>query len=121
MGNIVAPVDLVDGTIGPALMSKSSDWPQMTIVTHHPDTNALITGLTIPFWFETLTLAMEAQKCTPQLPTIGWDIAVTDQGPIILEANTIYGVLLLQVAHQRGIRDEMLDILSDRGLQSSPR
>ena len=110
-GNIVAPINFADGTIGLGRTSLSPDWPQIVGITHHPETKAPIEGRRIPFWKETLDLVRLAQLVTPKLPTVGWDIAITNAGPLIIEANTAFGLNVLQVAYQRGVRAEFSKLL----------
>lgn len=43
---------------------------------------------TIPYWQETLALVRKAASEFLPLKTIGWDVAVTDNGPIIIEGNS---------------------------------
>lgn len=80
---IAAAVDPQTGILGQASNSSSlARW-----MDHHPATGARITGRQIPLWPEALTLALSthAQLRSPYM--VGWDIAVTDHGPVILEAN----------------------------------
>jgi hypothetical protein len=105
--NVVAPVDMATGTLGRGLISRSATWPAMTDVDFHPDTGAPIRGRTLPCWPDVVELVREAQQRTPQLPTLGWDIAITAEGPIIVEANTNYGFDVVQAAHRRGMRREL--------------
>ena len=53
----------------------------------HPDTNVPICGTTVPYYHESLELAMKALKVFGFMSTIGWDIAVTPDGPLIIEGN----------------------------------
>ncbi len=80
---IAAAIEPSTGMLGQA--SNSS--PLARWMDHHPVTGARITGRRIPFWHESLALALSghAQLRAPYL--VGWDIAVTERGPVILEAN----------------------------------
>lgn len=80
---IAAAVDPQTGVLGHA--SNSS--PLARWMDQHPVTGARITGRRIPFWHEALALALatHAQLRSPYI--IGWDVAVTERGPVILEAN----------------------------------
>src|SRR5690606_7468083 len=57
-----------------------------TTFTHHPDSNIKLDGFKIPFLKEALTISCSAAT---KIPTriVGWDIAITNQGPIIIEGN----------------------------------
>ena len=110
-GNLVAPIDLATGELGRARGSRSSQWPVMFATDEHPDTGQRITGFTVPYWQDVLRLAHEGQRLLPQVPTLGWDIAVTDNGSLIIETNWDYGVELIQVAFRRGIRRDLAPTL----------
>lgn len=109
-GNLVAPVDISTGEIGKAWHSTSQAWPEIEPIAHHPDTGAEIAGSKVPFWDDVCELVRQGQVATPQLRTIGWDVAVTNQGPLIIEANTEYSIDLIQIAHNRGLRHALAPI-----------
>lgn len=106
-GNIIAPIDLDTGRLGKCRGSASRSWPDIVEVSVHPDTGNTIEGFQIPMWEEVLTLLEQGQKSLPTLKSLGWDIAVTDEGPLIVETNATYDIDLIQVAHQRGVRSEL--------------
>lgn len=108
-GNLAAPVELASGLIGTPRASKTTDWPNMINVVEHPDTGVHIEGVTIPHWTELTKLILKAQATLPDLPTLGWDIAITDSGPLIVEANSTYDMDLVQVAYGRGVKSEFLE------------
>lgn len=53
----------------------------------HPDTKVPIRGKTVPYYQESLELAMKASNVFGFMGTIGWDIGVTPDGPTIIEGN----------------------------------
>ena len=53
----------------------------------HPNTGARIRGFQVPFFDEALALAVHASKTLGFMSTFGWDIAITADGPMIVEAN----------------------------------
>jgi hypothetical protein len=55
-------------------------------ITHHPDTNEPVSGFQIPFFEESLELCKKFAQYIPH-PIIGWDVAITPAGPIIIEGN----------------------------------
>ncbi|MBQ2311742.1 MAG: hypothetical protein II185_04235 [Firmicutes bacterium] len=69
-------------------------------------------GKTIPYFSEAMELAVEAHKCVPQLFTIGWDVVVTPDGPLLLEGNDGWDPYLSQAPEgfaQRKIWDALLE------------
>lgn len=55
--------------------------------TSHPDTGIVFKNFKLPYWKEATELAIKAHKCFPGFFTVGWDIAITKNGPLILEGN----------------------------------
>lgn len=55
-------------------------------VTHHPDTGIALNGYQIPYYIEALELAKAATNVLPNR-IIGWDVAITPNGPILIEGN----------------------------------
>jgi hypothetical protein len=109
-GNMVSAVDMDSGRLSVGYASRSPVWPVIQPVSEHPDTGRRIEGTRLPLWEEVKSLALQAQRSLPEVKTIGWDIAITPEGPLILEGNTTYGLASLQIAHQRGFRREMEQI-----------
>ena len=58
----------------------------------HPVTNIGIVGFKVPFYKETLELIKKAGKIIPQIRYVGWDVAITNDGPIIVEGNEYCGL-----------------------------
>lgn len=63
----------------------------------HPDSGATIRGTAIPFWQEAVALACTAHERLDLAGIIGWDIAVTAEGPVLVEGNGTWGTDLMQV------------------------
>lgn len=97
-GGIVAKIDVTSGTLGPA--SDIGLRPDVGWCTRHPDTGGQIEGRQLPFWAETLALACRAHATFAPRVVVGWDIAITDDGPVIVEGNRGPDVDLLQRAHR---------------------
>lgn len=117
-GNLAAPIDLSTGRVGTPRASRTKVWPDMINVPEHPDTHAQIEGAVLPHWPEIAHLVRKAQLTLPNLPTLGWDIAITDAGPIIVEANSTYDVDIVQVAYGRGLKTEFLETRLKRDFSS---
>lgn len=106
-GNLAVAIDIPTGALAEAWGSARSDWPVMQSIDFHPDTGRRIRGFVFPSWPEVIRLALQAQNSLPGLKTTGWDIAVTDEGVLLVEANCYYSVAFLQVAYQRGLKREL--------------
>ena len=55
----------------------------------HPVSNVAIKGFKIPFYKEAIAMAIKASEKIPEVGLVGWDIAITDKGPILIEGNEI--------------------------------
>jgi hypothetical protein len=108
LGNLTAPINPKTGEIGVCRGSTNKKWPEITEVVCHPDTGNRIAGVRIPMWAEVLDLLDRGQRSLPLLRTLGWDIAVTGNGPLVVETNATYDVDVIQVSHQRGIGDVLV-------------
>jgi hypothetical protein len=53
----------------------------------HPDTGKSIEGFMLPCWDEVVNLVKKASKVFLPIRSVGWDIAITDDGPFIVEGN----------------------------------
>jgi hypothetical protein len=65
--------------------------PQATLK-HHPDSNKPLAGLPIPYFEELKALLTKAHAMFPGLRSVGWDVAVSPEGPIIIEGNLDWDV-----------------------------
>lgn len=111
-GNLISGICLAKGTLLPARYAASRTWPAMRSTDTHPDTGERITDRQVPFWSEIQDLLLSAQEKTPLPKTIGWDIAITDEGPVIVEANSIYGTDIFQVAFSKGLRTDFMSLMT---------
>lgn len=57
----------------------------------------------------------------PRFKSVGWDIAATRNGVTIVEANASYDASILQVAHRRGMKKEMLEAIASSAAASIDR
>jgi len=81
-GGLTTPIDLATGTLTlPAANGAGQSFDT------HPDTGAQIRGMTIPDWPELTDFILKVALIVPQMRYVGWDIALTDAGPEIIEGN----------------------------------
>lgn len=81
-GGIFAPIDLENETIANVALSEHGD-----IFEKHPDTEIELVGYKLPFVKEALELCFKAAMEIEQIKFAGWDIAITESGPVIVEGN----------------------------------
>ena len=53
----------------------------------HPKSKVVFEGIEIPYWEDVKKLVVKAHMLLPEIPTIGWDVAITPDGPILIEGN----------------------------------
>ena len=95
-GGLASRVELNDGRLGPAVFKSR---PGLFVA--HPKTGAAIAGRTLPHWPAVKQLALAAHREFGALPSIGWDIAITDDGPVIVEGNSVWGANVIQMSHRQ--------------------
>jgi hypothetical protein len=84
-GNLIARIQLEDGTLYPAMTSREGRG--FAPVPLHPLTGVAMEGFRLPFWKEALDLVLRAAPSFLPLRSIGWDVAMTPDGPMVIEAN----------------------------------
>lgn len=57
----------------------------------HPTTHKKMIGMQIPHWDQVVSTILEAAKLPKQLRYIGWDVAITEDGCELIEANCSQG------------------------------
>ena len=62
----------------------------------HPQTGVSIVGFVVPLFDEAIAMAMEMATVIPEVPYIGWDIAITPERPIAIEGNYNTGVFQMK-------------------------
>ena len=98
-GGLAAPMDTASGTLGLATGKDTTmGWFSM-----HPDTRAPIEHFVVPHWRDAYSLCLRAHRLLQSAPSIGWDVAVTSEGPRLLEANLGWDAGLAQLLGQTAI------------------
>lgn len=57
--------------------------------TAHPYTGTVFDGFKIPMFKEAVEMCKTAARVFPECAYIGWDAAITDKGPVLVEGNTL--------------------------------
>ncbi len=97
---IIASIDFETGILYAAIDER------MRRYVVHPDTQAAILGFRIPRWEEAKRLAVELAGVLPELGYCGWDLALTEEGWVMVEANGKGLFIGFQMPAQEGFRDE---------------
>jgi hypothetical protein len=94
-------VDLATGRLGVLTGDKISD--ALDWHSTHPITGARVEGRILPLWSEMRTLAEKAHRACCGRLVVGWDIALTAEGPMVVEGNGLPDVAFLQRVHRSAI------------------
>lgn len=70
----------------------------------HVDTGKKLEGFKLPHWDRAVSAVLLGQRALRGLPLLGWDIALTEAGPVVVEFNTHPGYAILQ-AVGKGLMD----------------
>jgi len=103
-GGMVCGVDLETGRLSRAVGMTERDF-RTHVHDVRPDTGAPITGTSVVLYREAFDLAVRAHAALGEFPCAGWDIAILDDGPVVLEGNWNPGVLLSQLPHDTPLGD----------------
>ncbi len=89
-GALGVAVDIETGILGQAYNYK-------TYLDYHPDTNAQIKGLKVPYWDKIIDITKKIAKISP-LKYIGIDIVIDKKvGPLVMELNVRPGIEIQNV------------------------
>ena len=95
-GGMVVPIEEDRGEIIYPALDKAEN-----LYEEHPLTGVPIKGFKIPMWNEVLELVKKAGGVVPQVGLVGWDVCVTDNGPLLIEGNDFPGHDIYQLPPHR--------------------
>ena len=68
-------------------------------IDRHPDSGVIFDGYTVPLYHEALQLCLKAHSYFYGIHSIGWDIAISENGPVIIEGNDNWGIAMFQILY----------------------
>lgn len=95
-GGVLALVDVSNGVLETEAIDLAGNF-----YANHPVTGEKILGFEIPFWKEAVQLIEKAGTVVPGVGYVGWDVAITENGPILIEGNTAPAPNVLQTPHAK--------------------
>lgn len=105
-GGMGAEINLETGSlIGPALDKDLNKFE------FHPKSKVKIDGFQIPYFDEVKEMVQQASLKSDKILVVGWDVAITKDGPIIIEGNRRPGFDLVQVTSDCGRMDIIRKVL----------
>jgi hypothetical protein len=84
-GGLMVPIDRETGQLGRLARSKPKYGNRL--FERHPDTGVTFAAIRLPFWEEVLATVRQGALALRPLVSIGWDVALTEDGPLLIEAN----------------------------------
>lgn len=103
-GGIAAPVDVDSGIVtgkGYRNVNGKEEWFE-----YQPETRAKIIGKQLPDWQNLLSMLEELARVVPEQKIVGWDLAHTDDGWVMIEGNSRPILKAIQMCSGRGLRKE---------------
>lgn len=112
-GGISVAIDPTTGVLGEGIIKPKygGQWVQV-----HPDSGVRFTGQQIPYWHQILAACTQAARVTPKVRTIGWDVALTPTGPVLIEGNPDWDLGMVQVHTNGFLQPEVRAQLAHFGL-----
>ncbi len=80
-----------NGTVIAPAIDRNDD-----IYAQHPISKEKIVGFTVPMFDKAKELVCKAAEEVPEVAYIGWDVAITENGPVLIEGNCYPGVFQLR-------------------------
>lgn len=77
----------------------------------HPTSKVKFDGFQIPYFEEAKQLVLKASLESDKILVVGWDVAISENGPVIVEGNRRPGFDLVQVLANKGRMDIVRDVL----------
>ena len=112
-GNMLADIDPKTGRIRRLITGTG---PKMKVLDHHPETKQRVTDVILPMWEEVLTMVTDVARLYSPVKHQSVDLAITENGPTIVEVNTGGSFYLPQMASGKGmLTDEFIDTLRGAG------
>jgi hypothetical protein len=107
-GNFAVPVDTETGVVNDAGIYVDVTKED---VLKHPLTGFDLIGFKVPFWKECIETVTKAALLTPENKSIGWDVAITNNGPLLIEGNHNWNNDLWQMPLRRGLKKILLQYM----------
>ena len=105
-GNVDVCVDVATGEIRYAI--QFDGWHRVQEIDCHPDSGNPLNGVVIENWESIKAEVIRFQQAFPYCKVAGWDIAITDEGPVVIEVNDFWdrtGQYFIRKGWRNEIRD----------------
>lgn len=95
-GGIYAGIDIRSGKLHPIAFSKLEAGG--AVFSKHPDSGVEFKDFSIPYFDKVKEMACEAANLITE-KLVGWDIAVSSDGPVLIEGNGNYEIIYSDIAY----------------------
>jgi Sugar-transfer associated ATP-grasp len=102
-------VDPDTGALGPGRTRTTYEYTSVI-----PGTDRSFVGYRLPCWEQVKEVALQAAVAFPWARSIGWDIGISDRGPVVIEGNQKWSPSLVQLPAPHGLMRGDLKELYDR-------
>lgn len=105
-GNVDVCVDVESGELKYAI--QYDGWRNIKEIDKHPDSGQQLNGVFIDNWITIKEEVERFQQAFPFCKAAGWDIAITDEGPVVIEVNDFWdrtGQYFIRKGWRKEIRD----------------
>ena len=100
-GGITCKIDIDTGKLDS--LGYSFDITQPLCVVH-PVSKIKLMGFQIPFWKEVKEMCVKAASKFPDNRSVGWDVAIKEDGPLLIEGNHDWGARVWQMPAGHGMK-----------------
>ena len=74
----------------------------------HPMTGVKLKGFQVPLFKEAVDLCLKASEAVPEIGYVVWDVAITENGPVLIEGNVLPGYDMAQNTNLSGKKEGIL-------------
>ena len=113
-GGAVANIDLKSGKLSHAFFGKKNTVAEESLAGKD------FVGYQLPFWEELIKSVTDMALKAPSMGYVAWDIAITPNGPEVIEGNESFGSVILQAhrgVEEEGLKPALTEILRDLNIK----
>lgn len=115
-GGYVVNINVEDGSIGEKTFGYKEEGGPW-IEEKEERIKDFFTDCKVPFWHKIVSLAKKAASFSPELRSVGWDIAISKNGPVLMEGNDNWDMVIAQVLSGGYLTEERREILKEYGIE----
>lgn len=104
-GNFAHPVEIETGRVTGAGVYGDITRADVEV---HPVTGINIMNFKVPHWNKCIETVKQGALLVPKVKSIGWDVAVTNTGALLIEGNNDWSNILWQLPARKGLKKDLL-------------